>query len=308
MVLMRESKHKVFETLTIKSWRGLLSMAVACVLFSMMALAVFASSVTQPPVSASVVSFIRVAVNLLVILLPAMVMGKTRMLFGDLGLSLWLRGLFGGISLMLSFGSIQRIGPGESGFLTASSGVFVALLGPWLLGQKSKTIDWLSILGSITGLFFLLQPRPDQADFIGRSMGLLSGFLAALAYLMIARASRTNSTKSIVFYFSLVAVMIHIAWFSILPESMPKTFESWVWALTAGVLGTVAQHFLTRAYQMAPAIMVSSVSYITPVISLFLGFILFDKRPDPEALYGGALILVSGLLLPFISARFRFIG
>ena len=79
-------------------------------------------------------------------------------------------------------------------------------------------------------------------------------------------------------------------------------------ALTAGVLGTVAQHFLTRAYQMAPAIMVSSVSYITPVISLYLGFILFDKRPDSEALYGGALILVSGLLLPFISARFRFIG
>lgn len=278
-------------------------MLLACSLFAVMASCVFAASRTQPPVAAAMVSFIRVGVNLLVLVLPALVMGQVRSLFGDLRASLWLRGLFGGASLMLSFASIQRVGPGESAFLSASSGIFVAALGPWVLKQRNTRYDWLAILGALAGLLMLLQPRLGSTEFMGRLMGLSSGLLAALAYLMIARAGRSNTPRTVVFYFCFVAVLLHGVWFVWRVVPLPEAREAWGWTLAAGLTGSIAQFYLTRAYQLAPATLVSAVGYSAPVMSMVLGIFLFNKIPGPLALLGAGLIITAGVALPFLSLR-----
>ena len=280
-------------------------MLLACTLFAVMTACVYAASQTQPPVMAAMLSFIRVGVNLLVLIVPALAQGDWRGLLGDRRPSLWLRGLFGGTALILSFASIQRVGPGESAFLSASSALFVALLGPWVLAQRNSCGDWLAISGALAGLFLLLQPRFGTADFPGRWMGLAAGFLAALAYLMIARAGRSNAPRTVVFYFCLVAMVIHGIWFSWQGCRLPEGREAWGWALGAGLAGSVAQLYLTRAYQLAPAALVSTVGYSSPVISMAFGIVLFGKLPDRVALTGCALILASGVALPFLSVRRR---
>jgi S-adenosylmethionine uptake transporter len=98
------------------SRRGLLYMLLAGVLFAVMANCAYAAALTHPPVAAAMVSFIRVAVNLLLLLIPAIWSSDVRGLFGDFRPSLWLRGLFGGGALFFSFASIQRIGPGKAVF------------------------------------------------------------------------------------------------------------------------------------------------------------------------------------------------
>jgi drug/metabolite transporter (DMT)-like permease len=286
-----------------QSLLGLGSMLLACFMFAVMATCVYAASRTQPPVAAAMVSFIRVSLNLLILVLPAMALGKVRGLFGDLRPSLWLRGLFGGVALILSFASIQRIGPGESAFLSASSGIFVAALGPWVLGQRNLPRDWLAILGALIGLLLLLQPRLDTREFMGRLMGLSSGLLAALAYLMIARSGRSNAPRTVVFYFCLVAVLIHGAWFAFRHVALPEGRSAWSWALAAGLTGSVAQLYLTRAYQLAPATLVSAVGYSAPVMSMVFGVFLFDKIPGTLALMGSGLIIICGVALPFLTVR-----
>ena len=179
-------------------------MLLACMLFAIMANCVYAASRAQPPVDAAMVSFIRLSVNLFFLLIPALWVRDLGGLFGDCRPSLWLRGLFGGVSLILSFCSIQAIGPGESTFLSSSSGIFVATLSPWLLSQKNTRSNWLAILGAVVGMFLLFQPEASATHAThatGRLMGLGSGFLAALAYLMIARAGSSNAPRTIVFYF-----------------------------------------------------------------------------------------------------------
>ena len=284
--------------------RGLSCMLIASGLFALMASCVFAASRTDPPVAAAMVSFIRVSVNLLILLLPALASRRVPALFGDYRLSLWLRGLFGGVSLILSFASIQRIGPGESAFLWSSSGIFVAALGPWILSQRSRGLDWLAILGACSGLALLLRPNlAVDTDLIGRVMGLGSGFLAALAYLMIARAGRSNPPQTVVFYFCLVSLGVHALWFAVEGFHLPASPEAWAWTLAAGLAGSVAQFYLTRAYQLAPATLVSAVGYAAPVMSLGLGIVLFGRVPDTTALLGCGLVLLSGVALPFLSAR-----
>ena len=278
-------------------------MLLASFLFALMGACVYASSLTQPPVAAAMVSFIRVSVNLLVLVIPALALGRAGELLGDRRASLWLRGCFGGTALVLSFASIQRVGPGESAFLSASSGIFVAALGPWVLAQRHSFKDWLAIIGALAGLALLFKPRADLTDFAGRWMGLASGFLAALAYLMIARAGRSNSSRTVMFYFCLVAVLIHGGWFAWQGGRLPVGWAAWGLTLGAGLTGSAAQLYLTRAYQLAPATRVSAVGYSAPVMSLALGIVLFDRIPDRLALLGCGLILVSGVALPLLSVR-----
>ena len=282
------------------SSKGLLEMLLACLLFSLMNACVFATQLFDDDLPATVVSFVRVLSNLLVLLLPALLRKQLRLLFGDKRPSLWLRGLFGTLALMLSFSAIARIGPGESAFLTASSGVFVALLGPWILGQKNSWLVWIAILGSFTGVALLFKPDGHVVDTIGRTMALMSGFLSAMAYLMVARAGRSNSPQSVIFYFCLVALLVHGFYFSAYGYRLPHERETWVLLLLIGLLGSGTQYCMTRAYQAAPAALVSAVGYLAPVLSLLWGMLMFAQVPGQNAFLGSLLILLFGVLLPFL--------
>lgn len=280
--------------------RGLKDMLVASLLFSIMNASVYAISLLDANLSVMVISFARIFCNLLILVIPAMIARKTIELFGDKRPSLWLRGLFGASALMLSFAAIQRIGPGESAFLTACNGIFVAVLSPLILGQKNSLAGWLAIIGAFTGVSLMFAPDTEHIDFIGRGMALGSGFLSALAYLMVARAGRSNPITTVIFYFCLMALLLHILYFCIYGYQLPDQAQIWGLLLLTGLTGSAAQFFMTRAYQRSPAALVSAVSYLVPVLSLIWSITLFMQIPNQTSLYGAMLILVFGVLLPFL--------
>lgn len=280
--------------------RGLLEMLLACLLFSLMNVCVYAIKWFDSDTPVTVISFVRILSNLLILIIPALFRSQLVTLFGDGRPSLWLRGLFGTIALMLSFAAITRIGPGESAFLTASSGVFVALLGPWVLGQKNSWWVWLAIFGSFAGIALLFTPNGQTVDVLGRAMALSAGFLSAMAYLMVARAGRSNSPQSVIFYFCLVALVLHLAYFGRYGYQLPQRPTTWALLLLTGLLGSAAQFCMTRAYQAAPAALVSAVGYLAPVLSLAWGVAFFEQVPGQNALLGSLLILLFGVLLPFL--------
>lgn len=275
-------------------------MLLACLLFSLMNACVYAIRLFEVDIPATVISFVRIVSNLVILIIAALFNQQMTALFGDRRPSLWLRGLFGTLALMLSFMAITRIGPGESAFLTATSGLFVAILGPMVLGQRNSWLMWIAILGSFAGVMLLFKPDDYHVDFLGRGMALLSGFLSALAYLMVARAGRSNSPQSVIFYFCLVALLVHVTYFVGYGFQLPKQLETWGVLLLTGILGSGAQFYMTRAYQMAPAALVSAVGYLVPVLSLFWGITLFNQLPGPNALFGALLIVLFGVLLPFL--------
>jgi len=281
--------------------RGLVCMVVASLMFSLMNACVYAIGLCEPQLPAATVSFVRILVNLCILAVPALWGRRFLGLFGDRRLSLWLRGLFGTLALMMSFASIQMIGPGESAFLGASSGVFVALLGPLVLRQRNSPLVWLAILGALAGLGLLFQPRFAADDFLGRALGLGTGVLAALAYLMVAKAGRSNSTETVIFYFCLAGVVLHLGFFGVYGYRWPSSPDVWVLLLAGGSSASVAQFYMTRAYQIAPAALVGAVGYLSPVLSLGWGVALFARAPDAQGLAGCALVLVFGVMLPFLS-------
>lgn len=287
-------------------------MVMASVFFSFMGAMINQAQLLEPEGSPLVASFVRLLVNVLIVASAAWFAGSLSRLPGDRRPSLWLRGFFGALSLIFVMYGIHAIGVGETSFLHASNSIFVAALGPLVLRQRNSALTWIAIAGATIGLYFLAQPRFDDHNPVGRIAALLSGICAAIAYLMIARAGRSNSSNTVIFYLCSIGLGMHILVFagaflgnSSLKILWPQSSLTYGFLVGAGIMASVAQYFLTAAYQSAPAALNAAVSYVTPVLNLGWSVFAFGRHPDPSALAGAGLVLVCGVALPVLGVSAR---
>jgi len=281
-------------------------MVTASVLFAAMGAFVYQVKLWDHDASPLTASFVRVAVNLVVVIILASRRSLVRGildLFGDMRGSLWARGFFGTLSVMGMFTGIHLIGLGEASFLHSFNAVWIAALSPFILGQRNTLLGWGAIGLGILGLYLLYQPEFRDSGFIGRSVSLASGAFAGTAYMMIARAGRSNPTLTVVFYFCLVATVIHLAWFYLDHFVWPVDVRSWILLIAAGLFASLAQIFMTKAYQSAPAAMVSAASYTTPVFNLVVSVFIFGLLPNKQSLAGAGVVLIAGIALPFFQSQ-----
>lgn len=290
--------------------RGVLYMVVASLLFAAMGAFIYQVKIWDSEASALTASFMRVAVNLAFVLVVSFVRygaaDGVRHLFGDMRWSLWARGFFGTLSVMGLFSAIHMIGLGEASFLHAFNAVWIAALSPFVLRQPNTRLGWLAVFMGLVGLYLLYKPSfSGGAELVGRSVAVASGAFAGSAYMMISRAGRSNPPLTVVFYFCLVATIMHGIWFALDGFVWPSDTRSWFMLIAAGLFASVAQLFMTQAYQLAPAALVGAASYTTPVFNLLVGVLFFATIPDKDALIGSTIILFSGVALPFLRERSR---
>jgi S-adenosylmethionine uptake transporter len=203
------------------------------------------------------------------------------------------------------FTAIHLIGLGEASFLHSFNAVWIAALSPFILSQPNTRWGWTAIFCGLIGLYLLYQPELAGGALGGRSIAIASGAFAGTAYMMIARAGRSNPPLTVVFYFCLVATLVHLAWFYVNGFVWPSDARSWILLIAAGIFASVAQIFMTQAYQIAPAAMVGAASYTTPVFNLIVGYIFFATIPNEKGLIGASIVLMSGVALPFLQDRRR---
>ena len=281
-------------------------MVAASALFAAMGAFMFQVKLWDGDASPLTASFFRSLVNLIFVIVLASRKGVGQGildLFGDMRSSLWARGFFGSLSLIGLVGSTYMIGLGEASFLHSFNAVWVAAWSPLVLRQPNSRAGWAAIFLGLIGLYLLYQPDFSGADFWGRSLALASGAFAGTAYMMISRAGRSNHPLSVVFYLCFVSTAAHLVWFYVDRFHWPADTRSWVMLLSAGIFGSIAQIHLTKAYQLAPAAVVSAASYVTPVFNLALSAFIFANVPNTRGLVGAAVVLIAGVGLPFLRAK-----
>ena len=73
--------------------------------------------------------------------------------------------------------------------------------------------------------------------------------------------------------------------------------------LAVGVLATVAQFLMTRAYSTGRTLVNASLQYLGIAFSFAYGVLLFDDRVTWMALLGMLLIVVAGLCATLLRSR-----
>ncbi len=105
----------------------------------------------------------------------------------------------------------------------------------------------------------------------------------------------TETTSSIVFWFSLTAAMLSLL---TMPFGWRRAAAPGAAMLVAaGLLGGVGQILLTSAYRCADAGLVAPFDYASILLALAIGYVVFDEVPTRAVLGGGVVVILAGMLI-----------
>jgi len=219
------------------------------------------------------------------------------------------RSLSGVASLVLWFHAIGHLPLATAMTLNYMSSVWMALflLGGAILmgGQRLDGRLIAAVLVGFVGVALVLRPSMEsRLAWYGLS-GLLSGMLAAMAYLQVTALGRVGEPESRrVFYFSLGGAVAGAATTLASPEGFhAHTLRGAALLLGVGLLATGAQLALTRAYAKGRALTNACLQYLGIVFSCIFGLALFGDRIDGPALLGIVLIVAAGITATLLRAR-----
>ena len=221
------------------------------------------------------------------------------------------RSMIGVFSMTSWFYAIAHLPLATAMTLNYMSGVWMATFvigGAVLYGTKTSSQGLLmgTVLTSFAGVILLLQPSLAENQLFAGLIGLLSGLGAAMAMLQVAALGRIGEPEGrVVFYFSIGTLLVGLAgslWTGFTPWSSVR-WQSLAWLLPIGVLATLGQWTMTRAYSRGSTLLVANLSYLGIVFSVGFGLLLFGEQITPRGWVGIGLILASGIAATVLRTR-----
>lgn len=220
------------------------------------------------------------------------------------------RSLIGVLALSSWFYSIAHLPLATSMTLNYMSGVWVAAFvvgGAVLYGRPHGLGPLLgTVLASFAGVVMILRPTLDQNQLFAGVIGLLSGMGAALAYLQVAALGKVGEPEGrTVFYFSigsLVAGLTGMAFTGMTPWSR-VSWQAAAWLIPIGILASLGQWSMTRAYSRGSTLLVANLQYAGIVFAALYSLLLFGDKIVPLGWAGMGVIVASGVAATVLRTR-----
>jgi drug/metabolite transporter (DMT)-like permease len=280
--------------------RGILYMLFASFLF---ALTMAFAKLLSGSMSSVEVTFWRNAIGLLAIVAT---LAHTPMHnIGGRPYTLIFRGIVGTVALLTFFYTISATSLSNAIVYAKTEPIFTAILAFFLLKEKLRASALLAILIGFLGVVMLSGMEWNYLHF----MGILTGFLSALAYTSVRSLKAYYDSRTVVLSFMISGVLIPLALmiiaefytaktlgFALSPFVLPAGID-WVWVVLMGLSAAGGQIYMTRAYFYTKAGLVSTISYSVVLFATVFGILLGDTLPTISIIIGALMIVASGLIL-----------
>jgi Predicted permease, DMT superfamily len=206
------------------------------------------------------------------------------------------RGLSGFVALVMYFYAISHLPLPTAITLNYTSPLFLAAIAAWWLKERHGRGLAAAVVIGFLGVAMLLQPGWGGQDLFARLVGLMSGVLAAVAYLNVRALGRDGEPEwRVVFYFTLTSTLGAGIWMSGTGFVAPQLADIPL-LLAMGAAGTLGQLAMTRAYRLGNTLAVGALAYSTVGFAALYGVVVFGDRPPLVAWLGMLLIVVAGLV------------
>ncbi len=207
---------------------------------------------------------------------------------------------FLGITAMHGFFyAITHMPLAECIFIGRTQPLILALMAPFVLGEKAPRPAWFAIFTGLAGAALIM--KPAMAWPMAAWIALGAAAASAGAHLMVRRLNKTDFPMVIVFNFTLLTAFFTA--FKALPEFVPLTAKQWIFISGVALFASLGQILMTLAYRKDKAPAVAAASYSSVILSVIYGYFFWQEIPHPLAWLGGGLIVVGGLLL--VKSRYR---
>ncbi len=164
---------------------------------------------------------------------------------------------------------------------------------------------WSAVTIGFLGVLVVLSPHLSGDELVFAAAGATT--LAGLGYALTGamanagtviqtrRLAQSETTSSIVFYFSLFCALAGLVtwpfgWVS-------PTGAEFAVLIGIGVLGGTGHIFLTESYRYASASVVAPFDYTAMIWALLLGYIMFGETPTTMIVLGSLIIVAAGLFV-----------
>jgi drug/metabolite transporter (DMT)-like permease len=225
--------------------------------------------------------------------------------FGHLG-----RGLISVAGMFLNFAALARLPLADVTVLSFATPLITVALSALILKERIRRYRWSAVGVGFLGVLVMLWPYLDlvhamatSAATVGAACALASAFTNAGSAIQTRRLTASETTSSIVFYFSFIcmcfgAITLPFVWRTPDPTEL-------VALMAIGVLGGLSHIALTESYRHVGASVLAPFDYMSILWAFLFGFVLFGEIPTVFVFAGAAIVATSGL---FVIWRERRLG
>ena len=233
---------------------------------------------------------------------------RTTRVFGQLG-----RGALSVGGMYTNFSALQRLPLADATAISFASPLITVALAAIILKEKVRIYRWSAVLVGFAGVIVMLIPHLDISLYmtagamatatVGSILALVAACCNAGTVIQTRRLTQSETTSSIVFYFSLMTALAGLV---TLPFAWHTPTGSELMMLVAmGVFGGIGHIFLTESYRYAAASVVAPFDYTSMLWALLLGYWLFGELPTGLVYLGASIVAGAGL---FVIWRERQLG
>ena len=198
------------------------------------------------------------------------------------------------IAIVAIFIALRKLPLATVVSITFAAPIFTTILSIFLLSEKVGVYRWMAVVVGFIGILVISEP-----GFTSMNLYYLYPivFCLGLSYVAIAikQLSSSEPVWLISFYFSL-SIMI-LSFFTIPQGWLLPSVKDLFLLSTLGILGGLANLWLTQSYKFADVSLVTPLKYLALVFAIFFGYIIWNEVPTFKTLIGSVLVIISSVII-----------
>ena len=204
------------------------------------------------------------------------------------------RCLAGLVALISIFIALRNLPLATVVSISFAAPIFTTIFSIFLLSEKVGLYRWLAVFVGFIGIIFISEPGFSSLNFYYIYPII---FCLGLSYVAIAirKLSSTEPVWLIGFFFSFSIMILSFFTFYqnwILPSFMDLCLLSMI-----GVLGGLANLWLTQSYKFSEVSLVTPLKYLALVFAIIFGYFIWDESVTIKTLIGASLVIISSFII-----------
>ena len=201
---------------------------------------------------------------------------------------LLLRGVFGGLTMILLFWSYSLIPLSQAMAISFTTPLFMYLGSLIFFKVKALKINTIAItLGFILTIILI---RPDLEVKFGVLIALIASLTHAIAGLLVKQISKTESV--LLLMFSMVLIMTPISFFpSLYVWTTPNSFEIIMLLIMIACIASIGNFLWTKALSEEALTSLMPFEFTKLLFATILGVLFFNEKLDLITIFSGIGLL-----------------
>jgi len=182
-----------------------------------------------------------------------------------------------------------------------SAPILAVLLAIPILGEKIGVQRALAILIGFIGVLIIVKPGTDLFN-LKSLLPVASALFMASVYLTTRSLMNTESSASIVFYYSITLLITSIIFF---PNNfiIPDIFNL-ICAMSLGIMGSAGHFFMSQAAKHADVAVTSPFEYTSFIFVGVMAYIFYKEVPNLSIILGSLLIIIASVYITYRERNF----